>query len=209
MKLRNIYFRIDSDYIWGSGLSKEQYEKFDNEIQALFSEAGFEIIKSDIRNGCPYLVKEKTKLYSHPMSLSGCCDESHIEEIKEILSKGKTFKHYHTDIYDEIFDFDEKQELEYYQSKYNATIEKTLTDLFRTKRKNLFKNKFSIIKELASKIAVKTIPHTIETSDLYPSFQYVYEEYKQLVDKGLLIESTTAYGKMELCRTANKKELKA
>jgi hypothetical protein len=210
MKLRNVYFIINSGYVWGHGLSKEQYEKFDGEMRHLFTKAGFEIIENKPVGNCPYFVKGKTKLYSHPMELSGCCDESQIEEIKEILSKGKTFRHYHTDIYEEIFDLDEEQELEYYSSKYGTTIQKTLMDLFQTDNENLFKYKNYEMRRLAESIAVKTVLHTIGTSDSDPSFQYVREEYKKLVDKGLLIETTekTSNDTIELCRSINQKEIK-
>jgi hypothetical protein len=204
MKLRKVSFRIESGYVWGSGMSNEKYEQFDNEIRLLFTEAGFGIIEGNSMSHCPYFTKGKTKLYVHPESLSGCCEESQINEINEILSKGKTFRYIHTDIYEELFDMNEEQELAYYQSKYEFSIQKTLTEAFCTKRRNLFHESMPLIRRLASSIRINTTSNaTGGISDSDPNFRYVIGEYRNMVDRGLLIETIkdTPFGGMKLCRS--------
>ena len=63
-KLVNVYFRLDSGYVWGGdhpGMSKEKEDAFFAEARRLFSEAGYEI-KSIKYTECPGIVKEFTDL---------------------------------------------------------------------------------------------------------------------------------------------------
>jgi hypothetical protein len=211
-KLVNVYFRLDSGYVWGGdhpGMSKEKEDAFFAEARRLFSEAGYEI-KSIKYTKCPGIVKEFTDLYCHPMDLSGYCEESRIPEIEAILAKGTTFKHRCTDTYKQVYPYNREQEIEYYRQTFHDYIHSSLLSLFTTKRRNLYKPQREVIERLANQIRIDTIKHTLGVSCGDSCETYIYELYKEMVAKGLLIEGEKPIGagKIKLCRSANAKEIK-
>ena len=127
------YFRIESGYEWGYGMSKEKTEAFFAEIKSLFSQNGFTI--EERKNGCPDVVMDKTRLYCHPQDLSGPVRKELIERIEKILAQGTTFQYLRTDTYGEILDLTEEEELAYYHETHDMTIEGVFRDAFRTKRR--------------------------------------------------------------------------
>lgn len=211
-KLVNVYFRLDSGYVWGGdhpGMSKEKEDAFFAEARRLFSEAGYEI-KPIKYTECPGIVKEFTDLYCHPMDLSGYCEESRIPEIEAILAKGTTFKHRCTDTYKQVYPYNREQEIEYYRQTFRDYIHTSLLALFTTKRRNLYKPQRKVIEQLANQIRIDTIKHTLGVSCGDPCETYIHELYKEMVAKGLLIEGEkpVGVGKIKLCRSANAKEIK-
>ena len=212
-KLLNVYFRLESGYVWGGdhpGMSEEKEDAFFAEIRQLFTGAGYEL-KSNEYTECPDIVKEYTDLYCHPMDISGYCEESRIPEIEAILAKGTTFSHRCTDTYGQVYPYNREQEIEYYRQTYRDHIENSLLSLFTTKRSNLYKCKKEIIERIANQNRINTVKHTIGISYGDPCETYVKEVYKELVDKNVLIESEKHLddGIIKLCRSANAKELRA
>lgn len=45
---RNVYFRLDSGYKWGSGMPEERLNDFRNEINKLFKDNGYTIISYEL-----------------------------------------------------------------------------------------------------------------------------------------------------------------
>lgn len=212
-KLVNVHFRIESGYVWGGdhpGMSKEKEDAFFAEMHRLFSEAGYEI-KPSKYNGCPSVVKEFTNLYCHPMDLSGFCEENRIPEIEAILAKGTTFYHRCTDTYKQVYPYNCEQETEYYRQNFRELIQTRLLSLFTTKRRNLYKSTGEVIEQLTNEIHIDTIEHTTGKSYANPCETYITELYKEMVNKGLLIETEKQIGvcTIKLCRSANARELKA
>lgn len=212
-KLVNVYFRLDSGYVWGGdhpGMSQDKEDAFFAEARRLFSEAGYEI-KPIKYTECPGIVKEFTDLYCHPMDLSGYCEENRIPEIEAILAKGTTFKHRCTDTYKQVYPYNREQETEYYRQTFRDYIHNELLSRFTTKRRNLYKPQREVIERLACQIRINTIKHTLGVSCGDPCETYIYELYKEMVAKGLLIEGEKpiGIGKIKLCRSANAKEIKS
>ena len=210
-KLINIYFRIESGYVWGGdypGMSKEKEEAFFAEIRQLFTEAGYEL-KSIKYTECPGIVKEFTNLYCHPMDISGYCEENRILDIEAILAKGITFSHRCTDVYKQVYPYNREQEIEYYRQTFSDYIQNSLLSLFATKRRNLYKDQREILERIANQIRINTVMHTAGVSYGDPCETYVKELCKQMVAKGLLIENKKKLGDctVRLCRSANAKEL--
>ena len=83
-KYFNVQFRIDSGYEWGKGMSEHKTKLFYSNIILAFVRKGWTVQPIEHSN-CVYLIKEKTKLYVHPMELTGVCKECHLEEVKSIL----------------------------------------------------------------------------------------------------------------------------
>lgn len=211
-KLVSVHFRIDSGYVWGGdhpGMSKEKENAFFAEIRKLFTESGYEI-KPIKYTECPGIVKEFTDLYAHPMDLSGYCEESRIPEIEAVLAKGTTFSHRCTDTYKQVYPYNREQEIEYYRQTFRDCTRNRLLSLFTTKRRNLYKPQREIIDLLANQLGIDTVEHTCGVSSGNPCETYIYEVYKEMVTKGLLIEGQKRIGvsSIKLCRSANAKEIK-
>lgn len=211
-KLVSVHFRIDSGYVWGGdhpGMSKEKEDAFFAEIRKLFTESGYEI-KPIKYTECPGIVKEFTDLYAHPMDLSGYCEESRIPEIEAVLAKGTTFSHRCTDTYKQVYPYNREQEIEYYRQTFCDYTRNKLLSLFTTKRRNLYKPQREIIDLLANQLRIDTVEHTCGVSSGAPCETYIYEVYKEMVTKGLLIEGQKRIGvsSIKLCRSANAKEIK-
>ncbi|WP_205125394.1 hypothetical protein, partial [Bacteroides salyersiae] len=81
---------------------------------------------------------------------------------------------------------------------------------FKTKRSNLFKLKSEILELEAQKIHIPTIRTPYLSGYVSISIRFVNEVYKDMVQKGLLIESSKVMGiqTILLCRAANQKELR-
>ncbi len=203
------YFRIESGYEWGRGMSKEKTEAFFAEIKSLFSQNGFTIEDSKY-GGCPYVMLDKTRLYCHPQELSGPVKKELIERIEKILTQGTTFQYLRTDTYDEILDLTEEEELAYYHETHDMTIEDILREWFRTKRRNLYKNREQVLETIVGKLRVRTLRKKCAFANTGPAWRYVREFYERMVAKGELIEGykQADSGKLPLCRTATDKELK-
>lgn len=211
-KLLNVYFRIESGYVWGGdhpGMSKEKEGAFFAEIRQLFTDADYEL-KSIKYTECPGIVKEFTDLYCHPMDISGYCEENRIPEIEAILAKGTTFSYRCTDTYKQVYPYNREQEIEYYRQNFHDHVQNSLLSLFATKRRNLYKYQRGILEQVANQIRIATIKHAIGTSYGDPCETYIKELYNELVDKKLLIEGEKQLGDctIKLCRSANAKELK-
>ena len=145
------YFRIESGYEWGRGMSKEKTGAFFAEIRSLFSQNGFTIEECKY-GGCPDVVLEKTRLYCHPQELSGPVRKDLIEHIEKILTQGTTFQYLRTDTYGELLDLTEEEELAYYHETHDMTIGGVFLEAFRTKRRNLYKIREQVLEIITGKL---------------------------------------------------------
>lgn len=203
-------FRIESGYEWGRGMSKEKTEAFFAEIKSLFSQNGFTIEDSK-HGGCPYVVLDKTRLYCHPQELSGPVEKGLIGRIETILTQGTTFQYLRTDTYDEILDLTGEEELAYYHETHDMTIKGLFRESFRTKRRNLYKNREQVLKTIVGKLRVRTLREKCAFANTGPAWQYIREIYEKMVTAGELVEGYRPAGSEQppLCRAATAKELEA
>ena len=74
-----------------------------------------------------YLVKGKTRLYVHPMEISGYCETLHIPQVTAILKRGGPYipscKGY--DSGRGVF-FTDEEEMEYYRARYGTCIHRNI-----------------------------------------------------------------------------------
>lgn len=206
IKIIDTQFHVEAGYN-GGHLSREQHDAFYTEIREMFTEKGFRC--EERVNGCPDVILGKTRLYCHPTCLSGPVEETHFPVLEQILSNGKSFRLYSLDKHNELQDFTPDEELEYYRSR-TESVENDLLVAFKTKRSNLFKLKGEILELEAVKIHVPTIRTPYMSGYASIPRQFINEVYKNMVQKGHLIESSKAMGiqTIPLCRTANQKELR-
>jgi hypothetical protein len=194
MNYRNVHFRLDSGYEWGKGMDQEQSEKFHKEINTLFKEAGWEIKNPKFSSSCPEAVKEKNRLYLHPMDASGEVQEDLIPEVENILSKGTTFKFKNTDIYETLLDMSDDEYQQYLESK-RSYIEADILALFKTKRKNLFvTNTSAVIQKVKEKYRIQRIQEHIGRSSDNLEWRYVDKVFRDMVNRDKFETAETKYG---------------
>ena len=75
----------------GKGLSHEKTDAFYKEIKEKFHGEGFDTDRTGCTSQAMYLVKGKTRLYVHPMEISGYCETLHIPQITAILKKRRPY----------------------------------------------------------------------------------------------------------------------
>lgn len=136
----NTYFRVNSGYIWGIGLSTEAIEEFNAEVIELLESIGFIIIEPKSSNSCYRGIRGAESLYCHPQSLSGYVKRESIRQIEDVLNRAKSFQLTFIDTYDEAMNFT-KEEFQQELENKRLEIEQMILETFITKRKNLFKSK--------------------------------------------------------------------
>lgn len=191
MRYINTYFRIDTGYLWGSGLSEEKTRRFYDEITLLFVNAGWDIQHASSFGNCIYVIKDKTKLYVHPMELTGPCREELIPEVTALLEKGRTWSLTSVERFEECFDLNSTQLLEYYR-KDTAKADGLILDAFRKNRylERLMKSRglkgavAAILFDIGGKIRVNTLESHIGRSSSDVDQTFLRERYRALVEEG-------------------------
>ena len=100
--LKKVFFRLNSNYVWGSGISAEEFAVFESEALEIIKLMGFNLLKKTATNACPQAVLNEEGIYAHPMDFSGIMTEENIEKMTNILNnfKSKTFSVRAIDTYD-------------------------------------------------------------------------------------------------------------
>lgn len=190
---RHVYFRLNSGYEWGSGMSQDKAENFYSDILALFAAEGW-TIKEPYRSGSGATVTNgNSSLYIHPQEASGYVTEELIPAVSAALEHGCTFKHYATDIYETAYNWTAQQYRDYLNSK-RGDINAALLEAFKTPRRNLYKFDYIILPFVASKFHVQRLDgqngHC--TGDI--TEQVIREMFTALVNTGKIDKGETKNG---------------
>lgn len=179
MRYFHVYFRIDTGYAWGRGLEKSKTLAFYKEIRDTFEKAGWAIEEHH-----PYetidVINGKTRLYVHPMELSGPCEESLIPVVEALLVNRTTFTHYRTDRYNELLDLEGDALMAEYHKK-DAETDARLLNAFRSPD-----DAFYTVFDLAQKIRIPTLHDYLGFSSGEPAHVYARERFNTIVEKGLI-----------------------
>lgn len=187
----HLLFSLESGYEWGKGLSHEKTDAFYKEIKEKFHGEGFDTDRTGCTSQAMYLVKGKTRLYVHPMEISGYCETLHIPQITAILKKGgRTFRLVKDTIAEEVYSFTDEEELEYYRARYGTCIHRNILDAFS----NRHAGKEDILSMMASRINVATTSHLYGIGYDSPAYRFVHEAYDRLVNNGKLKEDAREIG---------------
>ena len=202
MAYRKVYFRIQiHTYGYGSGWSSEADKAaFDSECRNLFQQLGWTLHPGS--NGvCDTVTKDRQDLYLHPFNFSGVMDEASIQPLQEQLSKGKTFRCYAVDCYEEYADLSDEE----YRAALEAKREEItafILEQCRTKRTNLY---------ITAPVALHFAEH-FEICRLCDREQhnavgkrFMSELIDQLLKEGRLVSAETTHGAG--IRTATAREL--
>lgn len=204
MTYKNVYFRIKTEaYDFNCSWTKEQAEEFDNEARNIFVLDGWDIKESRSNSGCTTVIKDKQHLYLHPQSFSGEILEDNVQYIEQLLQSAKTFKHYHTDIYETRHDLtnDEYRKI---LNEHKKEITKDILEAFRTKRSNLYySSSYSLLTKVIGEYSVMMLGFGYQ--DGFP-VSYASEIFEDLIKQGYIVVSNIRSG--EGYRTINKTEQK-
>lgn len=183
------YFRIDTGYQWGKGLSREKTDAFYDEIMLAFLHRKWTIqpVGAHCDHIC-YAVKGKTKLYIHPQELTGPCEERLIPEVEDILSGCASLRHYKTDTYEILLDLEGESLREEYH-KQDTKADAALLAAFMPKGKEKWHFIRQTVFELSERFKIRTIQNNMgvrSTGD--PADSYLLGRYNHLKGLGLVIE---------------------
>lgn len=84
--LKKVFFRLNSPYVWGEGMSESSYEVFKKEALDILKKLDFHIAQDGSNSfSCPEGVKGEENLYMHPMDFSGILSEENYLKAKKII----------------------------------------------------------------------------------------------------------------------------
>ena len=200
MAYRKVYFRIRTD-CYNSGWSSDaDRAAFKEESRRLFQELGWAVTLGS-NGGCDTVAKDRQDLYLHPSSFSGVLEAANIQPLQEQLSKGKTFRCYAVDCYEEYADLSDEE----YRAALEAKREEItafILEQCRTKRTNLY---------ITAPVALHFAEH-FEICRLCDREQhnavgkrFMSELIDQLLKEGRLVSAETTHGAG--IRTATAREL--
>jgi len=202
MGYRQVYFRINSKYAYGSGWSNddEATEAFKEETRRLFQEDGWTLQISKNSSVCDTAVKGLQELYLHPMHFSGVILEEEIPKIEALLAKAATFQHRGTDCYEAYLELSDEDYWTLLETQ-KAEITAVILEQFKTKRRNLYKSG-----EATMNIAQRFMVHRLcdKEGNRNKANLYVSQLIESLIAEGRLITARTKSGTG--IRTATKAE---
>ena len=202
MTYRETYFYLDGDYKHGRGWSgPEAAEAFHDEINRLFTEAGWEIRPGGSSGACDTAVKGKQELYLHPMMASGPVLPEEIPQIEQVLRGASTVRLRETRTFKEYQDMSDAEYRSYLESRKDD-MTAAILDRFRTKRRNLY-----VTGAAADRIAAPFVIPRIDSRNrpIDAAEQYVGSLINELIEEGRLVTADTRHGLG--IRTAVKSEL--
>lgn len=197
---KKVYFRIKTPLYSnpnGVGFSNDQDgQTFNTEALNIFLNDGW-CLKNDkykSNNVCYRVTKDKQELHLHPQTFSGVIIEENIPYIEQLLSGNKVFEHYHTDIYEEVFDITDEEYLNILKSK-KKEIESDILEAYKTKRSNLYITSRSPIEKVLNKYRIKRLTHhTGVYSSSNIDWQYITDVFEGLVNEQKIVIAKTRHG---------------
>ena len=186
---QQVYFYIDSGYCterW----TQETAERFHEESDRIFEDAGWTILTRAYNGRCTTVVKGKQELYLHPTSFSGVILPEEIPGIEKLISKAKTFRHRYTKRCNEYQDMDDESYLAYLNSR-KEEISEAILRAYKTKRRNLY-----IVEDLTHRIGelflIRRVCNKDKNGD--KAFQMVAQLMEEMIADGRLVTAETRHG---------------
>jgi hypothetical protein len=198
---RKVRLHLNSAYVWGHGglgqgklghggwRSSEDRINFNNEINHLFRLWGWEVKEPRYSRACHEAFKGKSRLYLFPLEIAGEIEKNLVSEVKNILSHGKTFSHYETDIGEALADMCDGEYKSYLESQ-KTPIEKHI--LRRLKRLKISLPVDFLIMDIIDELCEKHKVHRLqERNPLSCNIEcgYIIELYDNLI-KAEKLDST-------------------
>ncbi len=190
---KHVYFRLNSGYEWGSGMSQDKTENFYSDILALFAAEGWTITQPYRQGSGATVANGNSSLYIHPQNASGYVTEDLIPAVSAALEHGCTFKHYATDIYNTAYNWTAQQYRDYLNSK-RGYINAALLEVFKTPRRNLYKFDYNALPVVISKFHVQRLDGQNGHCTGDVTEQVIREMFTALVNTGKIDKGETKHG---------------
>ena len=199
---QEVYFYLDSQYQYGQGwLSDHDANAFHDEINRLFTGAGWEIRASDLSSASDSALKGKQELYLHPMMVSGVMLPEEIPRVEDVLRGAETLKLRETRTFTNYLDMDDDTYRAHLESRQDEMISAIL-ECYRTKRRDLF-IAWDQTGRIAKPFIIPRLESRRQSGDMAEDL--IAKLTGDLIAEGRLITATTRHGVG--CRTALKSEL--
>lgn len=187
MKYLDIHFKIEAGYVWGQGMAANRIAAFSAEVVALFVGAGWQIKKSEFAACSPEVVLGKSRLYLHPMDISGELDAELVPVVEALLKQGKTFKLVEVREIGELVDLSDEDYLEWLKGKHTE-IEARLLAAFACGDVSGQR----VVEQVKERYHVNRLVAHIGRGARDPEWRYVQEVFDSLVAGGKLVVSPLA-----------------
>lgn len=181
------YFRIDSGYQWGSGMSQESHKAFVYENRLIFEDLGFKILPGN-RNASDIAYRGHEYLYLHPMNFSGYILKDSISEITEAISKATRYTLRQVDTYETIR-FYNPEEFEDELLDREPEIRMCILNSFKTKRKDLYVPEY-IISNIKSGISYDSANADLKNIES----DFIHDVFLEMIASGDLEEKIDESG---------------
>ena len=202
---KETYFYIEAGYVWGSGHTKEQSEKFDAEIKRIFENVltGWTLKEKTINNACnEYLYKDGlSSLYCHPMTISGIIDIELKNQIETALKNSKVIEFRYSKEFKEYENISMEEVENRIRNRKNEIV-KDLFNIFQTNRRNQYYF-IGNCDRLNSKYHVNSINQKWDNHES----KIIREVLKYAVEIGVIVTAKDDRD-IEMYRALNKTEFK-
>lgn len=203
---KETYFYIEAGYVWGSGHTKEQSEKFNAEIKRIFETelTGWKLLKPEINGACnEYQYKDGiSKLYCHPMNLSGIIDIELKKQVETALKNSKVIDFRYSKEFAEYENISMEEVENRIRNRKNDIV-KDLFNIFQTNRRNQYYF-IGNCDRLNSKYHINSINQKWDNHES----KIIREVLKYAVEIGVIVTAKDDRD-IEMYRALNKTEFKA
>ena len=204
---RETYFYIEAGYVWGEGHTPEQSEKFNAEIKRIFETelTGWKLLNPDRSAGtcAEYGYKDGiSKLYCHPMNLSGIINTELKMYVEMALRKSEVIELRYTKEFKEYENITLEEVKKRIQDR-KFEIVKDLFNVFQTRQR-----KFYHYIGNCDRIADKYHVDAINQKWNHAEYDIIRDVLKYAVEIGVIKQAKDERD-VNIYRSLNKTEFKA
>lgn len=183
---RKLSVRLDSGYEWGSGMMPAAQERFYSELRSLFESAGWQHCEPKFSHACPEYTKGKSRLYCHPMEVSGPCEEQLIPEVCRLLADAASFMVTKAEDRGRVFDMTNEQYMEAL-AHFRPEIEREFLLEFARPNRHAGSNRHESV---MMKYRVPTLKNPSDMlSSLHPYWKYTEEVLEDLIASEKIVKT--------------------
>jgi len=186
---RSFAISLYSGYEPGFGMLPAASDAFHKEMQALFSSAGWEYHAPLYMNASPEYSKGKSRLYCHPLKISGPCEANLVDEVISLVSKATECCILRVEDKGRIYDLSDDQYLAALEP-LRSSIEKDLLIAFSNPNIGADSTCFE---NVVSKYCIPTLNNrTGMMSSTKPYWKYINDVYNDLIAQKKIVEKPKA-----------------
>lgn len=181
---RKLALHLYTGYEWGYGMLPAASQAFHQEMKAMFQDAGWEYHEPKFQSACPEYSKGKSRLYCHPLMISGPCETELIGEVCKLATSASTCAIEKVEDHGRIFDITEEQ----YYAALDAMRPEIEADLLREFAPPCRSSDSDRHENVMLNYRVMTMDHhTQSLSSSHPYWAYTEKVLEDLISQGKII----------------------